>query len=182
MPRTVVRTAFAEASLTQIVTRVSDYRKLISLDFQTDPRRRPRLQRPTDLRSANAIVDLMAIAESFTSARLLDLRQHVTPDNVSTWKKRETAWSNHGGVNLSNSPNWHALLGFVEVRNGLQHGLGKLTDRQLGNYRNETLKYISAANVYLNGGQIILVKENVANCEHICTDFVKWLDFEAPFS
>jgi hypothetical protein len=122
----------------------------------------------------------MAIVESFTSARLLNLRSHVTPDNVSTWKRRETAWSNHGGVNLANHQDWYALLGFMEVRNGLQHGLGKLTDRQLGNYRDNTLKYIGAANVYLNGDQIILVEENIVNCERICTDFVKWLDFEAP--
>ena len=42
-------------------------------------------------------------------------------------------------------------MGFVEVRNALAHGLGRLTDRQLGKYRGEVLPQIAAAGVRLDG-------------------------------
>ena len=182
VPNSARHTARAEMSLVQIASRVADYRKLIRLDIGTDPRRRPRLWRPIEVRHGNTIVDLMSIIETFVSVLLLDLRPEVSPDNVSTWKKRQSAWTKHGSVDLTNYHDWSALLGFVEVRNALQHGLGKLTDRQLGDHRDEILGYIEKSGVHLNGDRLVLIERDVERCEHVCVDFVKWLDSGTPTS
>jgi hypothetical protein len=152
------------------------------LDIGADPRRRPRLWRPIEVRHANVIVDLMSIIEVFVSERLLDLRPEVSPDSVSSWKKRQSAWTRHGSVNLANYRDWSALLGFVEVRNAQQHGLGKLTDRQLGDHRDEILGYIENSGVHLNGDRLVLIERDVERCEHVCVDLVKWLDSATPTS
>lgn len=182
MPSLVQRSIYAEASLAHIASRVSDYRKLTRMDTDADPRLRPRLWRPIEMRHANAIVDLLSIVESFVSVLLLNLRPEVSSGNVLTWKKRENAWAKHASVGLANYRDWSALMGFAEVRNALQHGLGKLTERQLVDHRTEVLAHIKSSQVNLNGDRVMLSKSDVERCEQVCVNFVEWLDSQAPTS
>jgi len=172
-------TAHAEAALAQIASRVVDHRQLMRLDNAANPARR-RLRQPLQARHVNALVDLVAVAESFASGRLLELRPAVSPDDVSTWQKRKSAWGKHGSVDITAYKAWSALMGFVEVRNALQHGLGRLTERQLGKHRNEILAQIRASSVHLDGDLLVVLADDVAQCGKVCAGFVQWLDAAAP--
>src|SRR6266566_8914198 len=90
---------------------------------------------------------LIALAENFAVLRLISVRPSVTPDAVSTWQKRERAWSQSTGVQLSSYKRWQSLSGFIEARNAIQHGLGNLTDRQLGENRTRVLSQLKSAGV-----------------------------------
>lgn len=127
-------------------------------------------------RDANALVDLVAVAESFCVARLASIGAMA---DVSTWNKRQKAWLKRA-VDLANGyPGWPALMGFVEARNAIQHGGGRLTDRQLGRRRAQTLAVIVAAAIRLNGDALILGAADVARCDHCCREFIGWLDAAA---
>ena len=175
-------TAHAEAALAQITARVADHRQLTRLEARNNPPGGRRLRQAPSVRHGNALVDLVAVAESFTTARLLSLRPAVSADDVSTWDSRERAWANHGPVNMTTYSAWSALMGFVEVRNALQHGLGRLTDRQLGKHRDKVLARIGASAVHLDGDLLVVLAEDVGHCGQVCADFVCWLDGIAPSS
>jgi len=49
-------------------------------------------------------------------------------------------------------------MGYAEVRNAMLHGLGRLTDEQLGKRRQQVLVQIKAAGVHLNGPTVMLVE------------------------
>ncbi len=128
-------------------------------------------------RDANALVDMVAVAESFCVARLASVG--LTAD-VNTWKKREKAWLNLA-IDLANGySGWPALMGFVEARNAIQHGGGKLTDQQLSRYKVRTLGVFAAAGIRLNGDALILSTNDVVRCDGVCSGFIRWLDAAAP--
>ncbi|MFK4088780.1 hypothetical protein ACI2LF_31990 [Kribbella sp. NPDC020789] len=128
----------------------------------------------------NALVDAVAYAESFCTARL-QLMAAVPDNDVSTWPKRQRAWSKHAKLALTDAgADWLQLRGYVEIRNAIQHGLGRLTNRQLsGGDRQLTLDWIRRTDCYLDGDAIRLVSSDVAACFATCTRFVVWLDTEA---
>jgi hypothetical protein len=134
------------------------------------------------LRHENALVDLVAVTENFTSRRLLELRSQVSEFQVFTWAKRREAWAKHGPVDLTTiTPHWLALQGFIEARNALQHGLGRLTNSQLRpQWRQETLDRIKAARIFLSGDIVQIREDTVINCRTVCEDYVLALDKEAP--
>lgn len=173
-----VITQLAEAALRQIVSRIMDYRELMRLDHITTTTEDHRIWQ--SMRHANAIMDLVSVAESFTSARLLNLDNSLSADVVSTWERRRKAWAKYGKVNLVTYAGWSTLIGFVEVRNAIQHGNGRLTYRQLGIHRDEVLTQVRTAAVHLNGDLLVIVVDDVIRCASICSDFINWLDAEAP--
>lgn len=71
-------------------------------------------------------------------------------------------------------------MGFVHVRNAIQHGLGRLTDQQLGKYHDEVLTQIRASSVELNGDLLVIVADDVHRCGKTCGDFIMWLDAAYP--
>jgi hypothetical protein len=175
-------TALGEAALGQLLVRVADYRTLLRLSEQ-----QPRGDRGRHLRDAavvrhgNALTDLVAVLESFTVARLLNLRPAVSHNQVMKWTDRIKIWRNQGGVDLTTFPHMQAVQGFVEVRNALEHGLGRLTERQLDpKYRDEVLAHIAAAGVRLDGDRVLITPENVGRCSEVGKDFVRFLDLSAP--
>ena len=82
------------------------------------------------------------MAESFAVSRLLVLCPAIPEHDVSSWKNRLTTWRRHGAVDLSSYERWSALMGYAEVRNAMLHGLGRLTDQQLGKRRQQILVQI----------------------------------------
>lgn len=52
-------------------------------------------QFPATTRHANAVVDLVAVAENFTVIRFTALHPEVHHDEISSWPKRERAWLEH---------------------------------------------------------------------------------------
>ena len=141
-----------------------------------------RLRQPAQTRNGNALVDLIAVTESFVTARFLDIKPAASAEVVSTWEKRKKAWNNSVQVNLSTFDRWSALMGFVEARNALQHGLGRLTQRQLDKHREQILAQIKAASIHLNGDLLVILADDVDRCGKISADFIAWLDAAAPIA
>jgi len=164
-----VPTAQAEWALRRLTVRTADYLNMT----QTPATVGRHLPDRFATRDANALVDLVAAAEAFCVARLATVG--ITAE-VTTWDKRAKAWLKQGVDLVKDYPGWHAFMGFVEVRNAIQHGLGRLTDRQLGKHKQETLRYIASAGIGLNGDAIIIGRDDVIRCDHACSTFIRWLD------
>jgi hypothetical protein len=141
-------TALGEEALGRLVVRVTDYRTLLrSSEIRPHGQRGRHLRDAEAARHGNALTDLVAVLESFTVTRLLNLRPAVSHKDVMNWIGRIKMWKKHGGVDLAVFPEMQTVLGFAEVRNALEHGLGRLTERQLGEHRDQVLTQIAAAGV-----------------------------------
>jgi hypothetical protein len=167
-----VPTAQAEWALRRLTSRTADYLETTRTPVVLGRHSPDRLA----TRDANALVDLVAVAESFCVARLATVG--ITAD-VNTWDKRAKAWRRRS-IDVVGYAGWPVLMGFVEARNAIQHGLGKLTDRQLGKHKAQTLTFISAAAIRRNGDAIIIGTSDIARCDSACANFIRWLDTAAP--
>jgi hypothetical protein len=96
------------------------------------------------------------------------------------WIGRIKMWKKHGGVDLAVFPEMQTVLGFAEVRNALEHGLGRLTERQLGEHRDQVLTQIAAAGVRLDGDLVLVTPDDVSRCGNVGERFVHFLDLNAP--
>ncbi|GAB4062476.1 hypothetical protein GCM10028777_02340 [Angustibacter speluncae] len=161
----------AEAALDRLAARYAEHLHLAGSSL-TDRGRHA--SRPEQTREANAVVDMVAVAEAFSIDRLLDSWPSTPPANVGTWKKRQKAWLDVG-ADLTGATSWAALMGYVEVRNALQHGLGRLTDQQMGR-RDQTLTRVAASGVDLNGDRVTVRDNDVDRCYCTCRNFVHQAD------
>jgi hypothetical protein len=135
----------------------------------------------SDVRRGNAVVDIVAICENFATNRILQVCPGLDDHDVFNWTKRQKAWLDELGVDFANlGTHWPSVEGFVEVRNALQHGLGRLTDSQLSaKRRGAVLGAIAAAGVELNGDRVVLTSTDVASCARACRSFILQLDHAA---
>lgn len=170
---TIVPTAQADWALRRLTARTSEYLRTAPQPPVASSRHAPG---GLATREANAIVDLVAVAESFCVARLASVG--ISAD-VNTWDKRAKAWRRRS-VDFNGYPGWPPLMGFVEARNAVQHGLGRLTDRQLKKHKTQVLGSLADAAVRLNGDALILDPDDVTRCDRACADFIRWLDASAP--
>ena len=161
----------AEVALDRLAARYAEHLRLAQLSSSGGGRHVPR---PEQTRQANAVVDMVAIAEAFSIDRLLAGWPSTPPGSTGTWKKRENAWRDVG-AHLTALTSWVALMGYVEVRNALQHGLGRLTDQQLG-WRDQTLSRIAASGVDVNGDRVTVTDADVHRCYRTCRRFVLQAD------
>lgn len=177
--RVTAVSALGERTLTDLAIRARNHRRLDALADSGLIRSR---HTAADGRNmyGNAISDLMSVTEAFVVARFLDLKPTASENAVANWDRRAKAWSAHLGVPLASHPKWPAMRGFAETRNAIQHGLGRLTERQLGKHRESTLSYIDAAEITLNGDLVVLVHDDIQRCHHTCAEIVLYLDNAAP--
>jgi hypothetical protein len=169
---TAFPTAHAEWALKRLSARTAEYLHSTPMPILGGRH----LSEPIAPRHANALVDFVAVAEAFCVARLISLG--ATGD-VNTWEKRAKALSTRA-IDVNLFSDWPSLMGFVEVRNAIQHGLGRLTERQLGKHKAQIRGWLTAAAVPLNGDQVILRSEDVTRCGQVCGRFIRWLDATAP--
>lgn len=74
------------------------------------------------------------------------------------------------------SPGGHtALLGFVDARNAIAHGLGSLTRKQLQK-RSKVSARLAQAGISLARDVLKLQPANVERCATVMKDYVRWLD------
>jgi hypothetical protein len=170
-------TTEAEWAAERLVARLAEYRSLAnSRTLHPMGRHTARLLSTHD---TNALVDLAAIVESFVVARLTGVSNPASNETRS-WDARQKAWKKYTGVDLTSFPRWLAFMGFIEARNALQHGLGRLTDRQLGKHKQEVLSQLDAAAVQRNGDLLLISADDILRCGRICQEFIGWLDSAAP--
>lgn len=174
----VQRSARADDAIEDLASRMADHRDLVQAATDFYGRHEERLS--IERRRQNTLSGLVAVAESFVVGRLLDAVPTVKDDELGTWKKRTLAWKTHLGVELATASAWKPLMGFVEARNAVQHGLGRLTDRQLGKYRDEILGFLGACAVGLNGDLVIVREDDIARCADVSRGMIEWIDGAAP--
>jgi len=97
-----------------------------------------------------------------------------------SWFSRDQVWKREFNVDLWQCPDYAPFRGFVEARNAVSHGIGYLTDQQLGRL-SEVETYLKAADVEMEGRRVLFGDRHVEAASCIAIGFVKWLDFAAPF-
>jgi hypothetical protein len=171
--------ALAEALLGQLAWRAADHRWLRLRQESGVAADGRHVRRDIQNRDANALVDFVSVTESFDTGRLLPFIPPSGAADVGTWQKRTKAWKRYAETDRTTFDRWQALMGFVDVRNALQHGLGQLTDLQL-RHREQILGQIKAAGVNLNGDQLKVTRVDAERCYLTCTDYIRFLDALCP--
>lgn len=144
-----------------------------------------------DSTEEDALLRVVASAEHFATGLLLAVvqSQHsswgwsvqkvesVTRNAAGTWPQRRTAW-NEVGTDLSLFAEDRALQGFVEGRNAIAHGLGRLTWRQTQSpsAHQATLTALGAAGLRVVDNRLRLTALNIEACGKLGKDFIYWLD------
>jgi hypothetical protein len=165
--------------------------------YRSHPRhtRRPRLAtEPAQVAEEEAITRIIAACEVYVSKRLREVTDFVATQGgrtaVELWRRQENqatatwaglvdAWRDFHGIDFSNCAEHYAVVrGFVEVRNSVAHGLGKLTKRQLAD-ANTARRITADAGVTVVDGGIRLVADNVDHCARSVHSLVRWLDHAA---
>lgn len=167
-----VPTAQAEWALGRLTARYREHR---SAAGQRTTRGR-HLDALHGTRDANAVVDLVAVAESFAVARWSTFASAAAG---MTWAQRRKQWLAYD-VDLDACSVSNELDGYIAARNAVQHNLGRLTDFQLGKYKMSNLAALAAAGIELNGDVVVLRGWNVYRCTETCQQFIRWLDVVAP--
>lgn len=170
-------TVEAEQAFERLVARLAEYRTLANAVARRTGGRHAANQRP--IHNANALVDLAAIAEAFCVRRLI-VASNVGPEELATWKARQKAWKQKANLDLATFQSWKPLMGFVEARNAIQHGQGRLTERQLDTHKQTALGWLDAAAIQRNGDVLLISTDDIDHCAQVCRDFIGWLDTAAP--
>lgn len=181
MPKTQLSTVLAETALRSLALRAADHHRLAA-GGSTALRGR---HRPAhhDTRNGNVLTDCVAVTEFFARARLLALRPKIPERDVSGWKGLQGAWQKYGRVDLSSYEHWPTLMGYVEVRHALLHGLGRLTKSQLEkDRRQKIMAWIEKSKIHLNGSNVMLTEKDPIDCADVCAGFVRFLDDAAAFT
>ncbi len=166
-----------EWALGRLVDRYAEFRTAAAL-VQNNPE--GLLRPPSDTANLNALVDFVAIAESFSLSRLLAIAPDLSESTTRSWKNRESEWQRIGSTDLSEFQDWDALMGFVATRNAIQHGQGRLTTLQLKRFKTEVIAQLDAAKIHCDGDQLVVRVVDVDRSQKTCRNFIAWLDSEAP--
>jgi len=142
----------------------------------------------------DALLRTVALVETFASGRLrtgqsaymsipghtLTVWEGILGRADRSWLKRHEVWKREFNVHLWDCPDYASFRGFVEVRNAVTHGLGQLTDQQIGRLA-EVDTLFEAARVARGGRWVLFGDQHVEAASHVSVAVVKWLDAAAPF-
>lgn len=177
LPSSVLGTELGRTTRVKLAQRHETFR-LLEVDASF-PRQRHVREHERSL-VENAVTDLLALTEAFFVARLLAADPSIKEEKLRTWQGRSTACQARISVPVASHGDWRPLMGYVEARNAVQHGQGRLTRRQLAEHRKDVLSALAAADVHLNGDLVVLVAEDVTSCHRACASIVRYLDEQAP--
>lgn len=167
MPDTPTPSALAEVALGRLAARAATHTARLDRAIGEHGRHLPARELDGD---ANALVDLVAVAESYFTDRLAQAAPAA--QQPMSWHARGKAWRDAAGYDVAGNPLWPVLMGFVEARNALQHGLGRLTDRQLNPatpkngevHRTQVLRDLAACGLAVDGDRVIVLARDVQRC------------------
>jgi hypothetical protein len=137
----------------------------------------------------DAVLRIVAITEAFSLGRFVDVVEPRLPsdpvvaalwdaelDRASdTWAQRDDLWKNYKNVQMATFPQRQILLGFIEARNAISHGLGELTRKQLRK-RSTTIARLRHARIRLRGDSLVIGTADVELCACVAKEFIRWLD------
>jgi hypothetical protein len=168
-----------EQVLGRLCMRWVDYEQAIKIIRFAFPQGRHTRIHSNTARHANTVVDMVALAEEFSTERLTGLRPQLPYHAHSNWESRKKSWLKHLGIDFAKINGWVELAGFIEARNALQHGQGRLTNKQLDN-RAVTIAKLAAARLTLVGDCIVIDEAVTAGCYVSCKAFITSLDASVP--
>ena len=142
-----------------------------------------------DFYAQSTILALVSIAEEFCVSRLVELTEERSPRDpivellwatelersADTWPQRDALLVRYFGIAAKDFPGHAALLGFVDARNAIAHGLGKLTRKQVQK-RPKISAHLAQAGISLARDVLLLEQGNVERCAAVMKDYVRWLD------
>jgi len=138
---------------------------------------------------------LVAIVEEFSRTQLIDrslaaidlshpLRRSLW-DNAEkraegSWDAQVDAWREWHGLNLSDAgADYASLRAFVEARNAIMHGLGRLTRKQLRkNGGRDVIAALGRVGISVSGATLSLPETVLLQCAAVARSFIEWLDIK----
>jgi hypothetical protein len=173
-----VATTEGEWTLDHLVSRLIEFQPAIVTAHADERGPGRHLADHVGTAAVNGMVDMIALAEEFTVARLAAIRS-LTPQETRSWTSRQKVWKKKAQILLADFGDWNALMGFVEARNAAAHGLGRLTDMQL-HRKPQVFADLDAAQLRRNGDRVLVSSTDTIRCGRVCLAFVGWLDVTAP--
>jgi hypothetical protein len=176
----------------QVATRATATRSFRAR-WTTQARLNSRIRIHRDLAEHDAVLRAVAIAEDFSLTRLVDLTEGLLPpqplvqelwrteqkQSLDTWPRRLDAWKRLHNVRIkAKFPARLQLLGFIEARNAIAHGLGELTKKQRIDQQ-ATEQRLENAGIKTTRNRIILKPNNIERCAEVVGLFIVWLDVTA---
>ncbi len=179
MPETPTLSTLAEVALRRLTARAAMHAVGLGRAVGEPGRHLPARELDSDV---NALVDLVAVTESYFADRLAEAAPAVR--QPSNWHARAKAWRDEANYDVAADPRWPVLMGFVEARNALQHGLGRLTELQLDPIsrrgreprRTQVLRDLAACGLVLNGDRVTVLARDVERCLVACRELVLTAD------
>lgn len=175
MPDAPTLSAIAEVALRRLTARAAMHAAGLGRPVDEPGRHLPARELDSQV---NALVDLVAVTESYFADRLAEVAPGAK--QPTTWRARAKAWRDETGVDLAADARWPLLMGFVEARNALQHGLGRLTEMQLDPSsrrgheprRTQVLRDLAACGLVLDGDRVAVLARDVERCLVACRELV----------
>jgi len=175
MPSGVALSALAEIALHRLAVRAATHTARLDRPAGEPGRHLPVRELDSHV---NALVDLVAVTESFFADRLAEVVPG--PGQPTVWSARAKEWRGATGFDVAAHPRWPEFMGFVEARNALQHGLGRLTNTQLDPTsrkgreprRVQVLRNLAASGLSLNGDRVSVFPSDVERCATACRELV----------
>jgi hypothetical protein len=144
------------------------------------------------MRVEDALSRFMSIADEFTYGLLVNvteanlpvdprvslLWEHYVDAETDTWPDRVSSWENLHRVLIKTFPRYNQLLGYIEARNAIVHGLGSLTRKQMKKPQ-KALGRLTAAQISLIGTRLSLSDNNATGCAEVVRELIDWLDTQA---
>ena len=148
---------------------------------------------PTQVRYQAALLRMVSTTEAYLdSVNDLLMRRHFQAPtrpiqsmveelgigSSRSWQARHSAFKKLHGVRLRKQSSWKVLEGAIEARNGIAHGIGRLTPTQL---RNADLQVqLKRVDITVGGGRMIMSDNSLAVVLEACVCFVRSVDRAVP--
>ncbi len=106
-----------------------------------------------------------------------EARRKIEDEAEGSWPYHREAWKRWHQIILSDAPDFDKFDTFIEARNSIMHGLGRLTRRQTREDGGRSLSgRMKKVGITVVGGELVLGQRVVARCSNITANFVVWLD------
>jgi hypothetical protein len=120
-----------------------------------------------------------AVEDAFnvTSRILQDARDRAWDDLDGTWPKRRDQSKRWFGIDFQAEDCLRKLLIFIDVRNSVAHGIGRLTRKQLGNDKGASIRTAMTGIGIDFRGELLQIDDSVVElCVTTCRESVLWFD------
>lgn len=189
-----VPSSSAEQSMAMVMRELVEYRRRLQRSDKSPVGRMvtPRLASTTLSPTFGAVVSMVSIAEEFFGSTLRskiedsfdtitrmysDARRDALKKIDTNWEGRLGLGKRWFGVDTSAEVSFLELMAFVEARNSITHGLGKLTQRQLSpDGGKKVIEQLATVNIPVIGGRIFIDATALSRCANAARDAIEWSD------